>query len=140
MEQTINPSCRDEFFFNDHIEKGVTFFEQLACLRALLFVLKDSRINTLQSPGVEERRPVDELTQRGQRKVIEHTYASKSGRGYVLATPHNRSAPRTCDLNRDSWLLGRSVSFADRLVFSSMPGDERRLTLIAQEIDRKSVV
>src|SRR5580658_517672 len=66
-----SPGC-DQFLLNDDIEQCVAFAEDLTRLRAMLWVFKNPRINSLQSPGMEERAPVNELAQHRQREVIQY--------------------------------------------------------------------
>ena len=59
------------------IQESVGFGEDLARLRALSLVLENARVDALQPPGMEERRPVNELAQRRQRKVVQHAHAGE---------------------------------------------------------------
>src|SRR5579871_5519500 len=121
-KQAIYAPRRNEFLFNDGIEKGIAFAEYLARLRTLFLVLKNAGINPFQPPGVEERCPVNELAQRFQRKVVKNAYADKTRRGHIFSTPCNRCSPRAGDLKRDDRLPRCSMSLAKCLVFSSVLG------------------
>ncbi len=83
------------------IQQRVGFGEDLTRLRAVLLVIEDARINALQSPGVEERRPVDELAQRRQRKIVQHADAGKRRRGHIFGAPLDRRPARARRLKRD---------------------------------------
>src|ERR1022692_3648750 len=100
-EEAVYASGRDQFLLNDDIKESIAFSENLARLRTVLFVLQNAGINTLQSPGMEERAPVNELAQRRQRKVIQDAHTRKSGHGQILRAPLDRSAPFSSSLKRD---------------------------------------
>ena len=110
--------------------------KSLARLLALLRVLEDARIDAFQPPGVEERRPVDELAQRGEGKVVEHAHAGERGRGEVFGAPLDRSAPCASGLEGDDLLARRGVGLAERLVVGAMLRDERRLAVVAEKAGR----
>ena len=101
-EEAVYASRRDQFLLNDDIQKSVAFGEDLARLRTLSFVLKNAGINAFQSPGVEERRPVDEFAQRRQRKVVQHAHTGERGRRQVFRTPLDRSSSLAGGLKRDN--------------------------------------
>src|SRR5271169_519021 len=132
-KQAIYPPCCDEFLLNDDIQKSIAFGEYLTRLRTLSLVLKNPRINAFQSPGVEERRPVDEFTQRRQGKVVKHTHAGKGGRGQIFGTPLDRSPPLAGGLDGNYCQARRGVGLANRFVIGAMLSYERWLALIAQE-------
>src|SRR3979490_2284492 len=73
-KEAVYAPRRDQLLLNDDIEKRIGFGEDLACLRTLSIVLKNTGINALQSPGMEERRPVDEVAKHRQRKVIQSAH------------------------------------------------------------------
>src|ERR1035438_2687483 len=100
-KETVYASRRNQFFRNDDIEESVAFAEDLARLLPVLCVFENPRINSFQSPGVEERAPVNELAQRRQRKVVQHAHTRKSGHGQILRAPLDRSAPFSSSLKRD---------------------------------------
>ena len=60
-KESIYAACLDQVLLNDEIQKRVALRVDLACLRATVSFLNDTRVNSLQAPGVEKRRPVDEL-------------------------------------------------------------------------------
>ena len=70
-------------------------------------MLEDARIDALQLPGVEERRPVDELAQRGERKVVEHAHAGERGVGEVFGAPLDRRAAVRAAASSETSLLAR---------------------------------
>src|SRR5580698_2151110 len=76
-KQAIYPARCDEFLFYDEIQKSVAFAEDLACLRAMLRMFKNPRVDSFQSPGVEKRAPVNEFAQRRQRKVVKHAHTGE---------------------------------------------------------------
>ena len=69
-EKAVDATRGDQLLRDDLVEQGVGFGVYLACLRSVLRVLEDAGVNAFESPGVEEGRPVDEVAQGGQRKVI----------------------------------------------------------------------
>ena len=100
-KEAVDAARRDQLLLDDRIEQRIGFGEDLARLLALLRVVEDARINALQLPGVEERRPVDELAQRGQRKVVQHAHAGERGRGQVFGAPLDRRASGAGGLKRN---------------------------------------
>src|ERR1700691_3130161 len=76
-KQAIYPSRCDEFLLNDEIEESIALAEDLARLGTMLCVLKNPGINSFQSPGMEERTPVNEFAQRRQRKVVKHAHTGE---------------------------------------------------------------
>ena len=80
-KEAVYAARRDQVFLNDAIEESIGIGEELARLLALLLVFENARIDALQSPGVEERRPVDKVAQRCQRKIVQHAHAGKRGYG-----------------------------------------------------------
>ena len=116
------------------IEQRVGFGEDLARLLALLRVVEDARVDALQFPGVEERRPVDELAQRGEREVVEHAHAGERGRGHVFGAPlDGRAAAARGSRARRALLARRGVGLAQRLVLGAMLRDERGLAVLAEQ-------
>ncbi len=135
-KEAVDAACGDQIFLDDVIEESVGIGEELARLLALLFVLEDARVDAFESPGVEERRPVDEFAQRGERKVVEHADAGECGCGQVFGAPLDRSAPGAGGLEGDDGLARRGVGLAERLVFGAMLGDELGFAIVAEEAGR----
>src|SRR4051794_36011662 len=71
-KQPVDPARRNQLLRDDAIQKLIALFEKLPRLCAVIFVVKNARIDALQSPGMEERRPVNELAQLFQWEIIEH--------------------------------------------------------------------
>src|SRR5580704_3057077 len=82
----------------------IWFFAMMTSRRALAsvkiwrlltvrLVLKNAGIDAFQPPGVEDWRPVNELAQGGQRKIVQHTHAGEGGHGQVFGSPHDWSPP-----------------------------------------------
>ena len=69
-EEAVYASGRDQFLLNDDIKESIAFREDLARLRTVICVFENTGINSFESPGVEERAPVNEFAQRRQRKVV----------------------------------------------------------------------
>src|SRR5713226_7915130 len=90
-KQAVYAPRRDQVLLNDDIQESIGFGEDLARLYTLSLVLKNAGINTFQPPGVEERRPVDEVAQHRQRKVVQHAHTGKCGCRQVFGTPLDRS-------------------------------------------------
>ena len=76
------------FFVDDLVEQRVGFGEELPRLLAVLLVLEDARVDALELPGVEERRPVDELAQRREREVVEHAHAGEARAAAMSSARH----------------------------------------------------
>ena len=68
---------------------------------ALVLVIKNSGVDAFEAPCVEERRPVDEVAEGCERKVVEHADAGEGGRGQVFGAPFDRSAPCACGFEGD---------------------------------------
>src|ERR1700761_7091357 len=92
-KETIYAARLNQVLFNDAIEKNIGFFEDLPRLSTLLLICKDAGINAFQSPGMKERRPIDEFAQLCQRKILKHAHAGKCRCGYIFRTPVDRHAP-----------------------------------------------
>ena len=69
-EKSIDAASGDRFFGDHFVEQGVAFGEELASLYAAFAVLEDARVDALESPSVEEGSPVDEIAERGERKIV----------------------------------------------------------------------
>src|SRR6185295_9841522 len=80
-EEAIDAAGGEQPPGDDLVEELVRLGEGLARLLAVFVVLKDRGVDALELPRVEERRPVDELAQRRERKLVEHPYAGELGRG-----------------------------------------------------------
>jgi hypothetical protein len=92
MERTVDAARRDQLLLNDRIQQRIRFAKICRACAPCSGCSKNARINALQFPCVEERRPVNELAQRRQRKVIQHAHAGKLRLGQILRAPLNRSA------------------------------------------------
>ena len=132
-KEAVDAARGDEVLLDDAIEERVGVGEDLARLRALLRMVEDARVDAFQAPGVEERRPVDELAQRGQGKVVEHADAGECGVGQVFGAPLDGSAAGAGGLERDDLLARRGVGLAERLVVGAMLGDEVCLAVVAEQ-------
>ena len=71
---------REPFLVHDAFQHRLRIGEKLARDLALLFVLKDARIDALQLPCLEEGGPVDIARDLGQVPILDHPRAGK-GRG-----------------------------------------------------------
>ena len=129
-KQAVYAPRRDEVLRNDDIQKSIGFSEDLARLRTLSLVLENARINTLQSPSMEERRPVNEVAQCRQRKVMQHADTGKRGSREVFGPPLDRSPSLARGLDGDDRLARRGMGLAERLVIRAMLRHERRLALV----------
>src|SRR6266851_9194801 len=129
-KEAVCATRRDQVLLNDDIQESIGFGENLARLRTLILVVENAGVNAFQPPGVEERRPVNEVAQRRQRKVLQHAYAGKLGDGQVFGTPLDRSQPCPSGLKGDDLLAWRGVGLAERLVVGAMLRHERRLTFV----------
>ncbi len=69
-EKAVDAARGDQLLRNDLVEQGIAFGVDLARLRSVLRMLEDAGVNAFESPGVEEGRPVNEVAQGGQGKVI----------------------------------------------------------------------
>ena len=85
---------------------------------------------------MEDRRPVNKLAQRCQRKIVQHAHAHKFGLGQVLRTPLNRSPSLASGLKRNPLLARSRVCLPQRLVVSTMLFHERGLAVLAQQAGR----
>src|SRR5450432_2681221 len=95
-------------------------------------MIEDAWIDTLQSPGMKERRPVDELAQRLERKVVEHADTGKRWHRYIFCAPRDGRPPLTRNRERDSRILGRRMRFAERCVFGRMLRHKSGLAVVAE--------
>ena len=132
-KEAVDAARGDQVLLDDAIEQRVGFREELARLLALLRVVEDARIDAFQPPGVEERRPVDELAERGQREVVEHAHAGELGRGKVFGAPLDGRAAAARGLERDELLARRGVGLAQRFVLGAMLRDELCLAVVAEQ-------
>ena len=89
-EKAVDAAGGDQLLRDDLVEQGVGFGVDLLCLRSVFRVLEDAGVNAFESPGVEEGRPVDEVAQGGQGKVIQRAYAGERRRGDVFRSPLDR--------------------------------------------------
>ena len=62
-EKAVDAAGGDQLLGDDLVEQGVGFGLDLLCLRSILRMIEDARVNTFEAPGVEEGRPVDEVAQ-----------------------------------------------------------------------------
>ena len=112
-KETVDPARRDPVFLNHAIEQRIGIGEELARLLAVVCVIENAGVDALQTPRMEERRPVDEFTQCRQRKVVQYAHAGKGRYGQVLGTPLNRSPSLAGFVKRDDRLARRRVRSAD---------------------------
>ena len=91
-EEAVNAPGLQQPLLDDAIEQRIPLVEDLLRLRAVLFVFQNLRIDALQLPRVEERRPVDVLPQRPQREVVEHAHTRELGLRHVVRRPRDRGA------------------------------------------------
>src|SRR5262249_25749579 len=83
-KKSIDTARPNELLLDDHVQESVGFPEELSRLLSVFLVLEDPREHSLQFPGVKERCPVDEVTEGGERKIVEHPHAGEFGLGDVL--------------------------------------------------------
>src|SRR6202165_6142900 len=62
-KQAIYAARRDQVPLDDGIQESVGFAKDLARLCTLSLMLENAGINALQTPGVKQRCPVDEVAQ-----------------------------------------------------------------------------
>ena len=113
-EEAVDAAGGDEVLRDDVVEERVGFGEYLARLLALLGVVEDARVDAFEAPGVEERRPVDELAQGGEGEVVEDADAGEGGVGRSSAR-HSIGVRRARAVSRETtcwrgaaWALRRA--------------------------------
>src|SRR3990167_2398412 len=74
-------------FADDGVEHGLGIGEQLARLAADHRVVQYLRVASGQFPGLEERRPIDDVSQFGKRYVIEYCDAWLAWRWWLVFAP-----------------------------------------------------
>ncbi len=82
---------------------------------------------------MEERRPVNELAQGGERKVVEHANAGECGRGQVFGPPIDWRASCASSFKGDDLLAGRGVGLSERFVLGAMLRDEGIFAVVAEQ-------
>ena len=88
----------------------------------------------MQLPGVEERRPVDELAQRREREVVEHAHAGERRAAAMSSARHSIGVRFARAASSETSLcFGAGVRSAELLVLGAVLRDERRLALVAEE-------
>ena len=133
VEEAVDAAGGDELLGDDAVEELLAVGEDLPRLLAVPLVFEDARIDALQSPGVEERRPVDVLAQGGERSVFDDADAGKLRCCEILGAPLDGSAARAGLLDGDDGLLGRGVALAKGFVLGAMLGFEVCALLVAQQ-------
>ena len=129
-KEAVYAARSDQVFLNDAVQQCVGIVEDLSRLHTLPRVIENARIDAFQAPGVEERRPVDELAQRRQRKVVEHAHAGKLGSRQVFRTPLDRSPSLAGGGQGDHRLARSGVSLAEGFVIGAMLRHECRLAVV----------
>src|ERR1700722_15195020 len=132
-EKAIHTARRDQIFFNDLIQQSIGFTEDLSSLRALPLIVEDAGVDAFQFPGVEERRPVNKLTQCRQRKIVQYTHAGKFRCGQVFGAPLNWSPPGTGDREGYAFLPRCGMSLAERFVVDAILSHEGSLIFVTQK-------
>src|SRR5580704_4891160 len=94
-KETVDSAGGDRFLPDHPIQQGLAIREELAGLYAALAFVEDARVNTLEAPRVKKRRPVDELAQSRQRKIIEYANSRRLRNRYVFNPPFDRRTTRT---------------------------------------------
>src|SRR5215472_663241 len=102
----------------------------------MAFVLEDARVDSLQSPRVEERRPVDVLAECCERLVFDGADACEVWCGDVFCAPFDCRAASARLLNRDDSLLWRGMALAQRLVLRAMLRLKGLALLVAEQARR----
>ena len=128
-EETIDRRGANQFLGDDLVEQLLRVVEELGRFHAVFLVLKNLRINAAQFPGVEERRPVDELAQRGEREVFQHPDAGELRLRQLVKFQLRRVGASGFEREQFHLLVG--ILAADLLVFLSMLFHERRLAVHA---------
>ena len=85
---------------------------------------------------MKERAPVDELSQRREGKILEHSTPKKFGYRQLLRAPLDRRAPRARRLDRNPAPPRRRVRPAQRVIFRAILRHKLRAALVAQQARR----
>ena len=133
VEESVNAAGGDELLGDDAVEKLLPVSEELSRLLAVSFVFEDARIDSLQAPGVEERRPVDVFAQCGEWGVFDDADAGELGCSDVLGAPFDGSAAGAGFLDGDDGLFWGGVALAKGFVLGAMLGFEVCALVVAQQ-------
>ena len=132
-EEAIDAARRDQVVRNDLVEQRVGILKKLTRLDALRLVVQNARVDALQAPGVEERGPVDESAQGGEREIVQHADAGELGRRDVPGAPLDRRAACAGGIERNHALARRGVGTAQRFVIGAMLFHEGGFAIVAQQ-------
>ncbi len=93
--------CPQPLLLHDAAQHRLRIGEQAARGRSVFFVIEDRRIFALELPGREERRPVDERDQLGDRIIREHAGAEEArARRLIGARPIELERVGACERKR----------------------------------------
>ena len=132
-KQPVHPSCTEELLLDDLIQKRVRLREDLTGLPTVIGVIKDARIDALQSPCVKQRAPVDVLPKLRQRKMVQYTDPGKSGHRNIFIAPLDWGPPPSSFFKRNGTLaLAPRVTYGGPRRLQNV-SDEGVLTVLAQQ-------
>jgi hypothetical protein len=120
VEEAVDAASGDELFGDDAVEELLAVGEDLSRLFAVAFVFEDAWVDSLQAPGVKERRPVDVVAEYREWLIFDHADAGELGCGEIFCAPFDGCAPGARFLDGDCDLLGCGVARAKGFVVGAM--------------------
>src|SRR5580698_2756585 len=116
VEEAVDAASGDELFGDDAVEELLAVGEDLSRLFAVAFVFEDAWVDSLQAPGVKERRPVDVVAEYREWLIFDHADAGELGCGEIFCAPFDGCAAGARFLDGDCDLLGCGVARAKGFV------------------------